>query len=451
MTETSNRTAPTADLPPPSLSTKRRRFLTKLCVVIAGGMFIDGFILGSTGVVMPAISKDLGLSSAGEGLIAAAALLGIFLGGPVGGYLADRFGRKSMFTIDLALFLVCSVAQFFVTEAWQLVVVRLVMGLAIGADYSIGWPLLAEFAPARLRGRLLAVQEVAWYVGYLISYAAGYALIASTSVSWTVILGLSTVPTVIVLLLRLGTPESPRWLMSKGRTEEATALASEYLEEEDQRDLHTPAPRTGGGFGRLFSPEYRKATIFVSVFWVCNVTPYFAIGAFAPTVLEHLGIKDGLTGALAINGLVVVGSMVSVLLIERVGRRKLAVPPFWISTVALVVVAFFSGTSAVLVLVCFLVFSLVNAASTALSGVYPGEVFPTEIRGAGVGFATAVSRVGAAAGTFLLPLSVDSLGTSVTMLLAAAISLIGGIVSHRLAPETKGLTLSQACAPAQSA
>ncbi|WP_328634872.1 MFS transporter [Streptomyces sp. NBC_00356] len=451
MTETSTRPAPAADLPPPSLSTKRRRFLTKLCVVIAGGMFIDGFILGSTGVVMPTISKDLGLSSAGEGLIAAAALLGIFLGGPVGGYLADRFGRKSMFTIDLALFLVCSVAQFFVTEAWQLVVVRLVMGLAIGADYSIGWPLLAEFAPARLRGRLLAVQEVAWYVGYLISYAAGYALIASTSVSWTVILGLSTVPTVIVLLLRLGTPESPRWLMSKGRTEEATALASEYLEEEDQRDLHTPAPRTGGGFGRLFSPEYRKATIFVSVFWVCNVTPYFAIGAFAPTVLAHLGIKDGLTGALAINGLVVVGSMVSVLLIERVGRRKLAVPPFWISTVALVVVAFFSGTSAVLVLVCFLVFSLVNAASTALSGVYPGEVFPTEIRGAGVGFATAVSRVGAAAGTFLLPLSVDSLGTSVTMLLAAAISLIGGIVSHRLAPETKGLTLSQACAPAQSA
>lgn len=244
---------------------------------------------------------------------------------------------------------------------------------------------------------MLAVQEVAWYVGYLISYAVSYALIASTSVSWTVILGLSTVPTVIVLLLRLGTPESPRWLMSKGRTEEATALASEYLEEEDQRDLHTPAPRTGEASALLFSPEYRKATIFVSVFWVCNVTPYFAIGAFAPTVLEHLGIKDGLTGALAINGLVVVGSMVSVLLIERVGRRKLAVPPFWISTVALVVVAFFSGTSAVLVLVCFLVFSLVNAASTALSGVYPGEVFPTEIRGAGVGFATAVSRVGAAA------------------------------------------------------
>ncbi|MGY5106959.1 MFS transporter, partial [Streptomyces sp. 900105245] len=377
---------------------------------------------------------------------AAAALLGIFLGGPVGGYLADRFGRKSMFTIDLALFLVCSVAQFFVTEAWQLVAVRLVMGLAIGADYSIGWPLLAEFAPARLRGRLLAVQEVAWYVGYLISYAAGYALITSTPVDWTVVLGLSTVPTVIVLLLRLGTPESPRWLMSKGRTEEATALAAEYLEEEDQRDLQTPQPHTGGGFGRLFSPEYRKATIFVSVFWVCNVTPYFAIGAFAPTVLEHLGIKDGLTGALAINGLVVIGSMVSVLLIERVGRRKLAVPPFWISTVALVVVAFFSHTSAALVLVCFLVFSLVNAASTALSGVYPGEVFPTEIRGAGVGFATAVSRVGAAAGTFLLPLSVDSLGTSTTMLIAAAISLIGGIVSHRLAPETKGLTLSQACA-----
>ncbi|MDI3406442.1 MFS transporter [Streptomyces cavernicola] len=451
MTETSTRPVAAAGTPPPPLSTKKRRFLTKLSVVIAGGMFIDGFILGSTGVVMPAISEDLGLSSAGEGLIAAAALLGIFFGGPVGGYLADRFGRKSMFTIDLALFLVCSVAQFFVSEAWQLVVVRFVMGLAIGADYSIGWPLLAEFAPARLRGRLLAAQEVAWYVGYLVSYAVGYALVASTSVGWTVILGLSTVPTVVVLLLRLGTPESPRWLMSKGRTEEATSLAREYLEEEDQHDLQTPAPRTEGGFSRLFSPEYRKATIFVSVFWVCNVTPYFAIGAFAPTVLELLGIKDGLSGALAINGLVVVGSLVSVLLIERVGRRKLAVPPFWISTVALVVIALFADVSPALILVCFLVFSLVNAVSTALSGVYPGEVFPTEIRGAGVGFATAASRVGAAAGTFLMPLSAEGLGISTTMLLAAAISLIGGIVSHRLAPETKGLTLSQACAPTHSA
>lgn len=447
MSQTSTRSAPSADRPSQALSAKKRRFLTKLSVVIAGGMFIDGFILGGIGIVMPAISADLGLSFAWQGLIGASALIGIFLGGPLGGYFADKFGRKPMFTIDLAIFLVGSAAQFFVGEAWQLFLVRLLMGMAIGADYSIGWPLLAEFSPARLRGKLLAFQEVAWYLGYLISYALGYVLTTSVTANWNLILGLSTIPSLIVFLARLGTPESPRWLMSKGRTTEAMALAEEFMEEADQKDLQAPRSTGKGGFGQLFSRDYIKTTVFVCVFWICNVTPYFAIGTFAPIVLEQLGMEDGLTGALALNGVVVAGSMVSVLLIERVGRRKLAIPPFWISTVALVIVGVFSHQSPIVIMVCFLVFSFFNAVSTALTGVYPGEVFPTEIRGAGVGFATAASRVGAAVGTFILPLSMSSLGVATTMLFAAGISLIGGIVSHFLAPETKGLILSEACAP----
>ncbi|CAL9373366.1 Inner membrane metabolite transport protein YgcS [Streptomyces sp. enrichment culture] len=120
------------------------------------------------------------------------------------------------------------------------------------------------------------------------------------------------------------------------------------------------------------------------------------------------------------------------LLIERVGQRKLAIPPFWISAVALVAVGLWADVSSLLVISCFIVFSVANAVSTALTGVYPGEVFPPEIRGAGVGFATATSRVGAAAGTFLLPLTVSEFGVATAMLCAAAISLIGGVVSHYL-------------------
>lgn len=451
MTQTSARATAVPEGRPAPLSRKKARFLTKLSVVIAGGMFIDGFILGGIGLVMPAITKDLGLSTAWEGLIGASALIGIFIGGPLGGYLADKFGRRPMFTVDLLVFLVGSVAQFFVGEAWQLFLVRVLMGIAIGADYSIGWPLLAEFAPARLRGKLLAFQEVAWYIGYLVAYSAGYALQASTSVDWHLILALSTIPSVLVLLLRLGIPESPRWLKSQGRTEEATAVAQEFMEEAEQRDLETQTPSAEKGFGRIFSRDHLKTTVFICTFWICNVTPYFAIGTFAPSVLEQLGIKDGLTGALAINGVVVVGAVISVLLVERVGRRKLAIPPFWISAVALAVVGLIPHPTAGLILACFLVFSVANAVSTTLAGVYPGEVFPTEIRGAGVGFATAASRVGAAAGTFLLPLSVGALGMAGTVLIAAAISLVGGVVSHRLAPETKGLLLSATSTPSRAA
>ncbi|WP_321867368.1 MFS transporter [Paraburkholderia tropica] len=433
------------------LSGKHRQFIGKLTLLIAGGMFIDGFILGCIGIVMPAISKELALSATWQGLIGSSALIGIFIGGPIGGWLADKVGRRPMFTVDLAIFLVGSVAQFFVKEAWELFLVRLLMGVAIGADYSIGWPLLAEFAPARLRGKLLALLELAWYVGYLISYAVGWVLTVSSSASWNVILGLSTIPTVIVFLMRLGTPESPRWLMSRGRHAEAKRLAAEHMAHDEQRDLHATPASGQNGFSRLFSKEYLKATVFVSTFWVCNVTPYFAIGAFAPVVLAQLGLKEGLTGGLVLNAFAVLGTVIAVIFIERVGRRKLAIPPFFISAGALVCVGLFAHTSPVIVSVCFFAFSLVNAVSTTLCGVYPGEVFPTEIRGVGVGFATAVSRVGAALGTFLLPVAMDTLGIGGTMFIAAGISLVGGVVSQLLAPETRGKLLSEASAPSRSA
>jgi MFS transporter, putative metabolite transport protein len=362
--------------------------------------------------------------------------------------LADKVGRRPMFTVDLAIFLVGSIAQFFVKEAWQLFLVRVVMGVAIGADYSIGWPLLAEFSPARLRGKLLAVLELAWYIGYLVSYALGWVLTVSSSADWHVILGLSTIPTVIVFLMRLGTPESPRWLMSRGRHVEAQRLAAEHMSLDEQRDLHMTRSSVGSqGFKRLFSRDYLSSTIFVSTFWVCNVTPYFAIGAFAPVVLGQLGLKEGLTGGLVLNAFAVLGTLFAVVLIERVGRRKLAIPPFFISAIALVFVAVFSHTSTTVVMISFFAFSLFNAMSTTLCGVYPSEVFPTEIRGIGVGFATAVSRVGAALGTFMLPTAMESLGIAPTMLIAAGISLVGGIVSQMLAPETKGKALSEASAP----
>ncbi|HJP69858.1 MAG TPA: MFS transporter [Sphingomicrobium sp.] len=427
----------------PDLVTKREKFIRKLTVLISGGMFIDGFILGGVGIVMPAITNDLHLSSTWQGLIGASALIGIFFGGPLGGYLADRFGRKPMFTIDLAVFLIGSVAQFFVSQAPQLMAIRLVMGVAIGADYAIGWPLLAEFSSARIRGKLLVLQETAWYVGFLIAYAIGWVLTISESAHWNFILGLSTVPTAIVILLRLGTPESPRWLMSKGRADEAMAIAADFMDEAERHDLGEPQGVRGHSFSRLFSRNYLKSTLFVSIFFVCNVTPYFAIGTFAPVVLQDLGLKDGLTGGLALNALAMLGTLVTAFSVERIGRRKLAIAPFYLSAMALLLVAVLPNAPPAIIVTSVLVFSFVNAVSTSLTALFPSEVFPTEIRGSGTGFATAISRIGAAIGTFLLPISIQTLGISTTMLIAAGISLTGGVVTHLLAPETTGKLLSE--------
>ncbi len=170
----------------------KKRFLVKLTGVIAGGMFIDGYILGIVGTVIGAITLDLDMSLYWEGLIGASALIGIFVGGPLGGWLADKLGRKPLFAIDLAIFILGSVMQFFVDSAWQLFLVRLLMGIAIGADYSVGWPLLSEFAPRRLRGKLLAYCEVAWYVGFMFAFVAGFLMTTVWSLDWRIVLGSST-------------------------------------------------------------------------------------------------------------------------------------------------------------------------------------------------------------------------------------------------------------------
>ena len=99
------------------------------------------------------------------------------------------------------------------------------MGVAIGIEYSVGWPLMAEFAPARLRGRLLGLTVVAWYVGFMVAFLVGYLLESGTDLGWQAILGTSTILAVILVIARIGMPESPRWLWNVGRKDEAHAVA----------------------------------------------------------------------------------------------------------------------------------------------------------------------------------------------------------------------------------
>ena len=163
-------------------------------------------------------------------------------------------------------------------------------------------------------------------------------------------------------------------------------------------------------------------------------------------MLESYGLGGGLAGGLGLSALAAAGVVVTVLLIDRVGRRVLTVPPQWLCTVVLALIGLWAGAPPMVVLALFLVFSFFNAMYTALTGLFPAEVFPTEIRGLGTGFAAAVSRVGAGLGTFLLPWSMTNLGSGTTMLIAAGIAAVGAGLSQWLAPETKGKSLTEAAA-----
>ncbi|MFC7596527.1 MFS transporter [Terrabacter sp. GCM10028922] len=431
--------------------------MRRLVAVLIGGMFLDGYILGIIGPVTSDMTADLGLSPLWVGLIAAGPLFGIFIGSPLGGWATDKWGRKPLFLIDMGLFVIASslqffagALQFFADSAVQLFLVRLLMGVAIGGEYSIGWPLMSEFAPARLRGRLLGVTLIAWYAGFMVAFLVGHLLVDSTDLSWRVILGSSTLIAVVLFLARLGLPESPRWLIDKGRRKEALTVARRYMDSSEEiSDVvhegdHTPLPQ--GSVKTLFSRQYWRATLFTSGFWFCAVAPYFAIATFADSVLEQYGLSGGLAGGVGLSAVALIAVVITVLLIDKAGRRVLTVPPQWLCTALLAIIGLWAGAPPLLVLVLFLLFSFFNAIYTTLTGIYPTEVFPTEIRGIGTGFAAAVSRIGAGLGTFLLPWTMTNLGAGPTMLIAAGVAAVGAGLSQWLAPETKGKSLTETAA-----
>lgn len=159
-------------------------------------------------------------------------------------------------------------------------------------------------------------------------------------------------------------------------------------------------------------------------------------------MFEALNMGDNAVAALLVYAFTAVaGVTLGCLVVERIGRRKLLIPPFWITAVCLALVAMWPDVTPVVV-GGFLFFIFLNAASSALTAVYPLEVFPTALRTTGVGFAAAISRVGAAIGTFLLPMGLEHVGPRFVLLIGAAVLALGGLVSHFLAPETTDMDLA---------
>jgi MFS transporter, putative metabolite transport protein len=418
-------------------------FHYRVTAYTTGGMFCDGYILGMIGIALAVWGPQIGLSSLWEGLIGASALLGIFIGALVFGPITDRVGRQTMYLADLALFIVGSVLQLFVGEPWQLAALRLVMGIAIGADYAIGAALLSEFLPRRERGPLLASLNAVWTVGFVVAFVVGYVMRGLGDDSWRWMLASSALPAIIVLGLRLGTPESPRWLASQGRHEEADRVLREVFGENVVLGEH-PSSLRRARLAELFTPRWRRRTAFASLFWFCQVLPFFALFTFAPTVLKSLGLSDEFTGGLTLNLFQLAGAAAGVWVMNRLARRGFVLWSFVVLAVSLLPLALLPRPSATIVIVAFAVFAFTVSSAGNLETVYPSELFPTDLRATGVGFAASMSRVGAAVGTFLLPLSLDHLGTQITMAIGIAVLLLGALVSWAWAPETRHLMLASA-------
>lgn len=419
-----------------------------LSIRTGGGWVMDGYVLSIIGVAMVQFSNDLSLSSFWQGMIAASALIGIFFGGFLGGVLTNSMGRKKLFFVGPIIFVACSVAQFWAESALMLFICRFLIGIGVGFEYPVAGSLLVEFMPKKNRGPRLAMLTILWFAGAALAYIVGNVILESGSPdAWRWVLASPAVIGVLLLLVRIGTPESPRWLVSKGRLKEAERVIKHvYGQSFSLHNLPEQPAEKKVSLGDLLHSGYGKRMLFVAVFWSCSVIPVFAVYSFAPKVLDALDLKGDWAsyGSVIITLMFVVGCIIATRLINTMGRRSMVIHSFLWSGIALLGLGVFSHGSEMLVLGLFGAYAVLIGGAQVLQLVYPNELFPTEIRSAAVGMGASLSRIGAAAGTWLVPISLETMGIANTMYAAAAVTMIGLIFSLALAPETRSLSLQEA-------
>lgn len=415
-----------------------------------GGSFVDGYVLSIIGVALAHISSALAMTTLWEGLIAASALIGIFFGGFLGGWLTDRLGRRRLFFVGPVLFVLASGAQFWADSALSIFLLRLVIGIAVGIEYPVATSLLVEFMPKKYRGPRLAMLTILWFAGAATAYMVGEVILRlGGDQAWRWVLASSAVIGLALLLVRLGTPESPRWLLSKGRTTQAEAVIKKvYGSEFGLKNLPEQETRFKVTIWNLLYAGYGARMLFVIVFWTCCIIPLFAVYAFAPKVLAALNVQgdSASIGSILITLFFVAGCVIATRIINRIGRRSMLLYSFLFSGLALLCLGLFHASAGLWILLFFAIYALFIGGAQVLTLVYPNELFPTEIRAFAVGVGTSFSRIGAAVGTYLVPISLDTLGIAQTMYIAALITLIGLLLSWLLAPETRSLNLQQAAA-----
>lgn len=414
-------------------------FHVLVAVAAAGGQFSDGYILGTIGIALSLSRETLHLNATWMGLLGGASLAGLFVGSLLLGPLADRFGRRPLLIPTMAAFTVISMLQFFVTSPWQLLVLRLLLGLALGVDYVVCCTVVAEFAPMRTRARLLSLLVLVWTLGYTTAFIVGTLLSSEAQNAWRWILLSSAAPSAIVFVLRLFIPETPAWLVQHGKAGKARQIVTRYIgssidlpmvQSSDTRSLLA-------SWRELLGPKYRRRAVVGAVMYTAQVIPYFALGTFIPAVFEALGIRSNYLGGAIFNVFMLLGTAFGLWLIDKITRRQFIISAFYISAVTLLALVLVNA-GAVYTVTLSAFFAFVLAASTNLDFAYLPELFPTRLRAVGVGFGTAASRVGSAFSTFMLPLCMEALGIRVALGLCVGVLLVGGVVCHAFAPETQG-------------
>jgi putative MFS transporter len=426
----------------------------KARLVVGTATFFDGYDSLVLGLVMPVLVTQWHLSNADTGFILSGTFFGQLLGALLFPYLAERLGRLRAATYSVwvvgLMGLVCAASWNYSTLA----ISRILQGIGIGGEIPVAATYINEIAHAKVRGRYFLMYEAAFAVGYPVATLLGVLLIPHYG--WQVMFLIGALPALVAAVMRRMLPESPRWLASKGRTDEANAIVSS-LEREAEAKLGTPLPRPDlsiapppmgrrTNFFELFTPAYRTRTLVVWSIWAFSFFVTQALNSWLPTIYRqelHLSVQQALYFTLATHALSVGAAIAVALLIDQVGRRLWIGCALICGSLSMFVLAYLGGKDPISLLVCSTISQFCLSSVSVTIYVYTAELYPTRIRALGTGMGSTVRNVFATLSPTLVALMLTNYGLPGVFLMLGLSPLIPAFMVLCFGTETKGRVLEE--------
>ena len=423
-------------------------------IVVALGGLLFGFDTAVISGAEKSIQQLWGLSSYQHGLTMSIALIGTVIGAIFGGVPSDALGRRTTLSWIAVLYLVSAVGAALSPTWVPFMVFRFLGGLGVGAS-SVTAPLyISEVSPPESRGRMVGMFQFNVVFGILLAYISNFALQGIGPDAWRWMLGVQAVPAIIFFLLLFRIPESPRWLLRHGRTEEARAVFERIDPATAEQNVTTilvaNAAEQGPGES-LWAPQYRRPVLLAVLFAAFNqLAGINAIIYYAPRIFEMTGLGQGaaLLSSAGVGAVNFCFTLLAVNIIDRFGRRKLMLigSVGLIATLGLVAQAFyrqqFGGVLVPVLLFAYIAFFAFSQG--AVIWVFISEIFPSAVRAKGQALGSSTHWVLAAIITFIFPALTEKLGGGNTFAFFCAMMVLQLLYVWKLMPETKGKTLEEA-------
>ncbi|MBV9827384.1 MAG: MFS transporter [Alphaproteobacteria bacterium] len=416
-----------------------------IIAVAAAGFLFDSFDITIVAYALPKIREEFSLTPQQVGLAGSAALAGMGLGSWCWGWVADRWGRRVVFAATVLTFSVFTGLAGLSVSLGMLVGARFLTGLGLGGMVPIDQALVAEYSPARIRGRVSAMLPLAWPMGYFC--AAGAALALVPQVGWRWLFAIGVLPAILAFVIRRRVPESPRWLAARGREEEAreslTYIGVGDAEiEQARRDvaiLPPSAPVPEANFRDLFTRAYFQRVIHTWMLWFSANFAGTGFSVWLPTIYStyyHIELTRTLFYTFIVAGTQVVARSCAVGLIDKLGRKTLIIIGF--GTAGCAALAFTQATTETSLLVTAMFYAFFQDIGSLAMTVYTPEVYPVRIRGKGTALAMGWGRFGGMTSPLVAGILIGAGSLTLVWCAIASGMLLAATLTLLLAYETRG-------------